>query len=254
MNSQHNELSAVSSVVASKMVTCVQSAVGDDIREDIFSRGLRTQNSTPMRIWDLLNTGLYSALGTADCMIVSTKRGCWEMVITYERSSGYIYTFMREKRYDQLHKQIRKRGHMHYVDALVRHLNPDLCAPIEQLSLFEVHFTDEEMLSEIVQKLLTDLVESGVIIKRHVLVLFNSSAYELLSIRAVMIDRNLNIVEQEDWSQFISAEESVIAEHTEDTDSPFNKPSRGLNLTSKALSRKKAAPMRKNEVVQKNGE
>lgn len=41
-----------------KVVGCVESATGDDIREDIQRNNLHTLNSTPARIWDLLNTNL----------------------------------------------------------------------------------------------------------------------------------------------------------------------------------------------------
>lgn len=41
-----------------KIVRCVEDAVGDDIRADIRQHDLQTRNSIPSRIWDLLNTNL----------------------------------------------------------------------------------------------------------------------------------------------------------------------------------------------------
>ena len=46
------------SEVRVKIVKCVEDAVKDDILADIQHHSLRTTNSVPTRIWDLLNTNL----------------------------------------------------------------------------------------------------------------------------------------------------------------------------------------------------
>ena len=54
-----------------KIVCCVEEAVGDDILSDIQVNNLRTTNSVPSRIWDLMNTNLIQKLDTADCTIAN---------------------------------------------------------------------------------------------------------------------------------------------------------------------------------------
>ncbi|WP_195986073.1 DUF5986 family protein [Clostridium sp. D33t1_170424_F3] len=234
----------VDPAIRSIITQCISDAVGDKIREDVRLHGLRTQNSTPTRIWDLLNTDLCRHFNSPDCMAYTSKRGPWEMILVYEKQSGFLYTFMREKRFAEIRAKVGKRRRMHYVDMLVRHLNSDLKAPIEQLSMFPTHFDDEARLAESIQTLLANLLEDGAIVRRHVLVLFESARFVLTSVRAVMVDTNLNIVSEQNWSSSILVEESVIADQVKEPKDPANTPARGLKLTAKATARKESNPLR----------
>jgi uncharacterized protein DUF5986 len=171
----------------------------------------------------LLNTDLCTKFNSPDCMAYKSNRGPWEMVMVYEKNSGFLYSIMREKRYKEIRDKIRKRKHMHYVDILVRHLNSDLISTTRQLSFIpniSVTFEDQDKVAEAVQKLLKNLLEDDVVLKRHVLVLFEGTKFQLSSVRAVMVDSNLDIVVQEDWSKYISIEESIIVDKVEDTNIP----------------------------------
>ena len=107
-----------------KIVRCVEDAVGDDIREDIYRNNLQTRNSVPSRIWDLLNTNVIRTLDTEECLISKVHRGPWEMLIVLEKTTQCVFTFMREKRFAAIRKSQHRRPHMHYVDVL---LAPHLC-------------------------------------------------------------------------------------------------------------------------------
>lgn len=225
----------------SKIVRCVEDATGDDIRVDIQKNNLQTRNSVPARIWDLLNTKLINELNIDECTIAKTKRGPWEMLVIFEKTTQCVFTFMREKRFEELKKQQRKRRNMHYVDMLSKQFNSDLLAEENQLSLFETSFADEDRLSELVQNLLSELKGDADIVKNHILVLFETVGYQLTHIRAVMVTPSLDIAKgcDENWSQYISDNESTVVEKIETPNSPSNQPSRGLSLKPKALNRQK---------------
>ncbi|MCD8633887.1 DUF5986 family protein, partial [Clostridioides difficile] len=88
--------------------------------------------------------------------------------------------------------------------------------------------------------------KDGAIIEHHVLLLFNQTAeYELTSIRAVMVDTNLNIVSEQNLSSYISIEESTVVEKVDKTNPAANNPTLGLKLTAKADARKKTHPLKK---------
>lgn len=226
----------------SKIVRCVEEATGDDIRIDIQKNNLQTRNSVPARVWDLLNTNLINVLDIDECTIAKTKRGPWEMLVIFEKTTQCVFTFMREKRFEELKKQQRKRRNMHYVDMLSKQFNNDLLAEEKQLSLFEVSFSDEDRLSELVQNLLSELHGEADIVKNHVLVLFETVGFQLTHIRAVMVTPSLDIAKDcnENWSQYISGYESAVVEKIETPESPSNQPSRGLSLKPKALNRQKS--------------
>jgi len=226
---------------ASTVVDCIFTATGDGIKEDIALHRLRTRNSVPARIWDLINTAICERLNTPDCMTITPRRGAWEIVIIYERETEFIYTIMRGKRFRELRDGICKRNKMHYVDLLVRHLNPDLLAPVGQTTLFPVCFDDENKLAENVQKILAGFSTEIGEIKRHAIILFESANFNLTSVQAIVVDSNLNIVSEQSLTEYIPVQESNISEKVENPNNPSNNPSRGLKLTEKAAARKQLA-------------
>ncbi len=228
----------------SKIVRCVEEATGDDIRIDIQKNNLQTRNSVPSRVWDLLNTNLINELDIDECTIAKTKRGPWEMLVIFEKTTQCIFTFMREKRFEELKKQQAKRKNMHYVDMLSKQFNSDLLSEGRQMSWFdEKSFSDEDRLTELVQNLLSELHGEADIVKNHVLVLFETVGFQLTHIRAVMVTPSLDIAKDcnENWSQYISGNESAVVEKIETPESPSNQPSRGLSLKPKALNRQKSS-------------
>lgn len=229
-----------------KMARCVEDAVGDDILADIRHHDLRTTNSVPSRIWDFLNSNLIKALETKDCTVAEAHRGPWQMIVIFERTTQHIFTFMREKRFAELCRFQRRRVHMHYLDMLTMQFNKDLLAAEQQISLFPHTFADENMLAERIQALLHDLEDEIPVVRNHVLILFETTGYQLSHIRAVKVTPSLDIASSEDWSEFISANVSSVVEKVSHPDAPKNKPEQGLKLKSKAIARKKDKPQEKN--------
>lgn len=235
------------SELIAKIVRCVEDAVGDDIRADVRQYDLQTRNSIPSRIWDLLNTNIIKTLDTEDCTIAKAHRGPWEMLVIYERSTQCILTFMREKRFMELRNRQRKRTHMHYIDMLAKQFNKDLLSDQQQFSLFPHTFSDEDRLAELVQTMLYDLESDVEVVRHHVLVLFETVGYQLMNIRAVMVTPSLDIAQnsEQNWSQYIAADESTVVEKVANPKAPENQPNRGLSLTPKAMARQKNRPKQK---------
>ncbi len=230
-----------------KIVRCVEGAVGDDILADIQQNDLRTTNSLSFRIWDFLNTNLSKTLNTSECTIAGAHRGPWQMLVIFEKSSQCILTFMREKRFAELRKQQCRRKKMHYIDMLTSQFNSDLLADQQQTTLFPHEFSDKDQLAKLVQDLLQDLGGEADIVRHHVLVLFDTFGFQLMNIRAVMVTPSLDIAQgtEQNWSDYISADESVIVTKVSNPQDPENQPGRGLTLKAKALERKKNRPQKK---------
>uniref|UniRef100_UPI003FEF3978 DUF5986 family protein n=1 Tax=Candidatus Limivicinus sp. TaxID=3030905 RepID=UPI003FEF3978 len=230
-----------------KIVRCVEDAVGDDIQADVQRNNLQTRNSVPSRIWDLLNTNVIKTLDTEDCTIAKAHRGPWEMLIVFEKTTQCILTFMREKRFAELRNRQHKRVHMHYIDMLTKQFNESLLSDQQQLSFIPHTFSDEDRLADLVQTMLHDLDGEADIVRHHVLVLFETVGYQLTHIRAVMVTPSLDIAQnsEQDWSRYITADESAVVEEVADPSSPGNQPNRGLSLTAKAMERQKSRPKQK---------
>ena len=240
------DISFPSELIA-KIVRCVEDAVGDDIRADIRHHDLQTRISVPFRIWDLLNTNIIKTLDTQDCTIAKAHRGLWEMLIVFEKTTQCILTFMREKRFTELRNSQHKRKSMHYLDMLAMQFNRDLLADEQQLRFIPHTFSDEDRLAELIQAMLHDLEGDAEVVRHHVLVLFETTGYQLTHIRAVMVSPSLDIVQnsEQDWSRYIAVDESAVVEEVVNPNSPGNQPNRGLSLTAKAMARQKSRPKQK---------
>ena len=230
---------SISDEVATFLVAILESGVGDSIKEDVRVNRLVQPNSTPSRIWDYINRDVAEQAETHGCLCNLTKRGPWTMSILYDSSSGHVITLMREKRFEELRRQRKTRGNMHYLDAFSQCLNHELCAPAKQQSLFDTETKESKNLDEatkVVEKMTASFGKEG-LIEHHVLVLFNAEGYQLTSVRAVMIDSDLDIVCSENWSKHISANESVVTEVVTAEDVAYANPRRGLRLNAKAAQR-----------------
>lgn len=230
--------------IAQKIVQCILDATSDDIRADIQVNDLFTTVSSPSRIWDFLNRNIHRALGSENCIVAKANRGFWQMAVVCDLSTQNIITFMREKRFAELQRLQQRRKRMHYVDMLAKQFNSDLSSDNEQTSLFPKSFSDEDQLAESVQTLLSNLTDSIDVIQHHILVLFDTTGFQLTSVRAVMVTPSLEIAQncEQDLSMYIPTSSSVIVEKVDNPDAPANQPNRGLSLKTKALERKKNKP------------
>ncbi len=233
----------LSDKICRKIVECIHEALGDGIKEVVARNRLKTKNSVPFLKWDILNTLLCDEFDTPDCMSYIAKRGAWKLILLYDKNTGFLFSFMRESRFNSLRKDFDKRKKMHYIDILAMFLNEDLRAKALQTKLPLVFgkdkkFSDEERMHEIVHNFLIQLLEDQLLLSRHALILFDGTDYGLTSVRAVMIDTQMNIVEQENWNSYIPTDISIVADEISDSNADNGDPQHGLRFTSKSDRRK----------------
>ncbi|PWK15029.1 DUF5986 family protein [Tumebacillus permanentifrigoris] len=189
----------------------VKAAIKDDVAEFLAIRKLITFNSRHNLKWDFINTNVVHNLPTSDYQHVLIPRGSlWEVACLYEKESGYLYAFMRDKNFRSLSTR-RRRVKPHYLDALAA-INKDLSIDTnyrvgQQMQLFDT-LSDEwnqgmqGILSEITEQLQQPL-------NRFVLISFDTHREDLISVNACMLTPNLGIAYKEDWSEFITLDFSA---------------------------------------------
>lgn len=237
MSPSTNCMIKTSDAFIATIAKCLSNAVGDEIKGDVRLNRLITQNSTPARIWDFINTNIRESFNTSEVIANITKRGAWQLVLIFDRETGTIYTLMRENRFISLKKELPKRRRVHYIDALVRSVNFDLKAPNSPIPLFLVNSDSEDLVQDTFQKILADLLVPNQLVKRHALILFQSSNYEISSLCCCIVDSNLNVVSEADWSKYLKASEGIIADLIPDRTAGFANPSSGLQYKQKAKDR-----------------
>ncbi|WP_299448184.1 DUF5986 family protein [uncultured Phascolarctobacterium sp.] len=226
----------------------IQSAI--ESRNQIL-QGHCTQNSKPNLFWDelfkLIMDKMESDFGVFSCEPFVTNRGCWKFALLY--SDGIIFSVMREQRFEELQKELRKNSKSpHYAASLARILNID--APNMQESLF--YDIDDEVYKrsvDITNKLLQKLDVESEYIEGYVMILFDADDTQLYSARMAFVNRNLEVCDEYSLKDYIHIKEPVIVESTNEY--PNRKPedpSKGLKLTSKAAARK----AKKQNILQQN--
>lgn len=217
-----------------EMVSAVNRAIVEDVSDDYQRSGLDRQhsNSYNQLIWDHINNNLSHI---ADEHIIGgyTKRGFWNVYSIFDTQTGYIYSFMREKRFFQIAKEYRKNPH--YITALASECNSTLKP--RQMTFFPIE-PDKAEMKAIVECICNDLSIPFEIIKGHKMILFDTKHGILSSIRCCIVDRTLEIHDSIELTSYININESVIIEEVDDLATKRNNPTLGLKLKDKAKKKK----------------
>lgn len=219
------------------IVSSINSAVTDDIMQDTRQANMNrnSMNSYPSRIWDLINRNICNAFKhTPEVVVAYTKRGPWNLVVIFDKTTGMLLTLMREERFYEVKRN--PKSHKHYVYELANMFNADL--EIQQQSLL-VSEENIEKIKKSVERICNDLLVSTDIIQHHAMVLFSARDELLHSVRCCMINCNFEECENISWNEYIGVSESVIVEQTFNNEHKQNDPTMGLGFTPKARKKKK---------------
>ncbi len=141
---------------------------------------------------------------------------------------------MREDRFSELQRKQEKRRKAHYVDALVKSFNIDLDQN-KQLSLFGEEQFDEDEVKAIVEGILREFQINSSVVHRYATILFEEYNSELVSVRCCVLDSSLQIVDEENWNEFIHYNESVVVDTVENASEEKEMPK--IKLKDKARKR-----------------
>lgn len=192
---------------------CISEAIGDDVKGCLRREKIDEKRSNGKKFlkWDLVNRNFIMNFSAGDLTAEYAKRGAWNMVPLYDKETGTIYTVMREERFREIQRKQPKRKKAHYVDALVQSFNFDLSRE-HQLSLLEEQSFDEEEVKSIIEDIIKDFDIEKTVIKRYKTILFEEYNSELIAVRCCVLDSSLQVVEEEDWSTYITHSESVVVD------------------------------------------
>lgn len=150
--------------------------------------------------WDMINSECKDALSDKRYDIVVCKRGVWQLVLIYDKETKALYTLMKEKRFEELSKLVRK-DKVHYLEAITT-VNKWLAGEeIEQLALFDdFNKLKAEKIDKTVEQLLKNIDGE---VRKHVLIAFTEKNLELYSISALIVTPSLQVLHKENWGEYI---------------------------------------------------
>lgn len=166
----------------------------------------------------MINRNLKANFAGTKIVSAYTKRRIWNMVTFFDQETEILYMSMRGKRLVTLRKTKPERHSPHYLDACTKMFNFDVWSSNRQLNLFEDNQFEDEQICKVVDGILKDMVISKNLIKHFALVLFEEGDNELVSVRCCVLDSDLEIVKQQNWSMHIKHKSSVVVDIDEYAD------------------------------------
>ncbi len=197
----NNLLDNISQNVKQKIFECISQAIGEDRQAADAHLDLRTHVSGPFLNWDLIYRNLINSFGDENVKYSATIRGIWTVLLLYDVKSGLLISFMRDTRLDDI-KRSKVEKQPKYIRSLIV-LNEELQAPYKQHTLPGMETEPLQKESDLM-KILDDLCanfDCHVNHKqvRHALVCFTEKFGGLSSLKAYILDKDLDVVYEQDW-------------------------------------------------------
>ena len=200
------------------IVKCLSEAVGDDVKGCLRRENINEKYSNGKKLikWDFINRNFIMNFTAGNFTAKYARRGAWYMVPLLDKEDGTIYTVMREDRFREIQRNQPKRRKAHYIDALIQTFNFDLDTN-HQYSLFDETSFEEEEVKSIVESIVKDFDIDKTVIRRYKTILFEEYHSELTAVRCCVLDSSLQVVEEENWSTYITHTESVVVDTVKDS-------------------------------------
>lgn len=233
------KLNKIHQTTKQKIFECISQAVSEDRQEAEALLGLKTHVSRPFLNWDLIYRNLINAFPEGNIKYATKKCGMWEVLLLYDENSGLLLSFMRDTRFDAIRRQPAEKRPI-YVRSLLT-LNSELQAETKQTTLFANNLDDESdlmrTLNELCLNFECDIDENST---NHALVVFSSEYGRVGMFKAFILDRDFDVVYEEDWLDSVKPIMSNEIETAEEV-----VPTHITTLTPKALER-----LKKKELVE----
>lgn len=215
------------------IVKGIAAGIGDDTKQVLQKEGINAKYSTSEKYikWDLLYRNIRNNLRNSHIIMDFAKIPGWTLLPLFDSIEGNLYLIMKENRFDSILKTHNKRKRLHYIEDAITTFNKGI-ESYTQTSLFEDK-EETDTLSKVLEGILVDLSLDRQLVRKFAVILFDELNGELTAVRCCLVDSNYNIVKQEDWSQYIEHNNSVITEKVtsdEELPSMLNE----LDLTDKA--------------------
>lgn len=179
-----------------------------------------TQNGKGAAIWNEIHTQISNNFVSDDFQIGQISRGLWDLVYLYDKRTKYLYTFMRDENFKNLHKGRMSDKLYHYSNVLSR-LNSELLGTYEpqykQLSFIDMVCIDDEIdtkLSALLESMINSVDGE---IERYAIVLVDCVKGVVKEIKCVVPLAYAEPMYVENWSEYIKAEYDITSYEVEET-------------------------------------
>lgn len=204
--------------------------------------GLITDNSKGTRLWDILNNQMSNLLNDS---CYETKCSSWKLMVIHDKTTGMIYTAMRESRFENIRKEyLKNANYRNYAVCLARSYNSSLKkTEFINGNLFDnLEKNDpicDDKTQNTINQVLRPLIDKNNKINKYALILFSERHGIITSVRAVLPSPEFEIIEQCNLNKYINLKESIVVDKVLNISDEDNYvPEKNLQLSEKALAKK----------------
>jgi len=216
-----------------RLVTCVTKALHDDKYRYLSEFHPDTTNAIPHLIGDWINTNIKNDLQSEGTEIKNFNRSSWAGRIIIDRKLHITYSIMREKRLHQVREETRERPH--YLQTILYVHNKEFKASNKQQNLFgeDFYLFDSKIINSDYYSIFNGSLDrnDGFI---HCTILYDTTGGELIDIKILLLDKELDIVEDLSLNEYIKPDFAALTNTTqigEGAESVENKTSDSLLST-----------------------
>jgi hypothetical protein len=177
--------------------------------EDFREHPTVTHNGRGAAIWNNIYTQIVKNFSIQGFKTGKIARGPWELIYIFDENTKYLYTFMREKNFSNIHKGNMIDKLYHYSNILGR-LNGKLLGIYEpqyqQLSFVDVIEIDgdtDSKLESLLRQMISPIKDE---IEMYAIVLVDCKRGMVKNIECVIPVPYTNPMYCENWSEYINAE------------------------------------------------
>lgn len=172
---------------------------------EIYSSNTITENRKHMEKWDKINTCVYDLFLENDRFsVMPLDRGLFKLIMIFDNKERILFTIIKK---DNFNKLLRRKllPKAHYIDAMFDYNYSYRQEPM-QMSMFDA----KNMFSEGVERQIKDLqttIDSLLLngpIKKYISIVVDFKGFTLTEVRAVLGSKWLEIIETDDWSEYIN--------------------------------------------------
>ena len=179
-----------------------------------------TRNGRGAAIWNNINTQLVKNFDRPGFRTIIISRGPWDLIALFDENTKYLYTFMREATFEDLHRGNIQDKIFHYTNILGR-LNGELLGTytpeFQQYNFIDevtIDIDTDSQLEAILKTMITSINDR---VDRYAIVLVDMKRGIVNHIQCVIPIANMNPMYREDWSEYIDAEYSTDSYNVEET-------------------------------------
>lgn len=191
-------------------------AVSIDLAGVISENGLPTTLGSGLFRWNFINKAL-SDSRCEEFEAIIQSRSSWKLLLLRDKQSSLTFSIMTEGNFKRIQRSSIAKSH--YIKALVssNKNRPEIEGQMDFFGLSNPDGPTE------LTTLRNELMSSfGSELNEHILILFDCVCGEVISVRAVLLNPQLDIVYCEDWSSFLRVpyipKESILGTVLDDDD------------------------------------